>query len=204
METVSPEAASTGDAEQKVARTMRAEKPMMIYVTPDDPTDKTVRKLDAVVFPSEKLGVGAKFFETIKISAAHASQDRMLRKIGKSTPRIIFMSRDYKVMKVLEKKSLSAGKITTAMKNAAKAEYVNNFNKMVSGYIKLLNQLDRLEARKTQLADTRTRLVTKPNAGKQKKLERKEAEYLKDRDAWFASEKALLTFRRKGDPKPEA
>jgi len=201
---IGPQAATTGEdtdaPETGVA--MRSERPMIVYVPSDDPTDKTTRKLEQVVFKNEKLGVGAKFFDTIKVSAGDALQDRIL-KTKTRVPRMIFLKRDYTVHAVLQQRQLSAGKIIKAMKSLVRAEYVNSFDKMVKAYIKLLNELDRLEGRKTQVADTRARLAGKPNASKAKKLARMEAEYKAERDAWVEKEKQVLALQTKEDKPSE-
>jgi hypothetical protein len=205
-EKVAPDAAATGDAaaDDESQGAVRADRPMMVYITAEDPTSKTVRKLEDVVFRNEQLGIGAKFFRCIKISPNHAMQDRLLKDAGRYTPRIIFLKRDYTVSAVMQKTKLSAGKMLKAMKLIVKAEYVNKFDKMVRGYGKLLNERDRLESKKSQLADARARLQDKPSASKAKKLARDEREWQENMDAWSAKEKELLAFRRKGEPKPEA
>jgi hypothetical protein len=175
---------------------MRATRPMIVYVPSDDPTDKTTRKLEQVVFKNEKLGVGAKFFDTIKVSAGDALQDRILMTKTR-VPRMVFLKRDYSVHAVLQQRQLSPGKIIKAMKSLVKKEYENSFDQMVKDYIKLLNELDRLEGRKTQLTDTRARLAGKPNASKAKKLARQEAEYKAERDAWIEKEKQILALKTK-------
>lgn len=169
---------------------------MMVYVPSDDPTDKTTNKLEQVVFKNEKLGVGAKFFDTIKVSAGDALQDRIL-KTKTRVPRMVFLRRDYSVHAVLQQRQLTAGKIIRVMKSLVRKEYVNSFDRMVKDYIKLLNELDRLEGRKTQLADTRARLAGKPNRSKAKKLARQEAEYKAERDAWIEKEKKVLELKIK-------
>jgi hypothetical protein len=175
---------------------MRAERPMIVYVPSDDPTDKTTRKLEQVVFKNEKLAVGSKFFDTIKISAGDALQDRILKEKTR-VPRMVFLRRDYSVHAVLQQRQLSPSRILRAMKSLVKKEYVNNFDKMVKDYIKLLNELDRLEGRRTLLADTRNRLAGKPNAAKARKLARMEAEYKADREAWVEKEKQILQLKAK-------
>ncbi|MHC4974567.1 MAG: hypothetical protein ACYTG3_19810 [Planctomycetota bacterium] len=169
---------------------------MMVYIPSDDPTDKTTNRLEQVVFKNEKLGVGAKFFDTIKVSAGDALQDRIL-KTKTRVPRMVFLRRDYSVHAVLQQRQLTPGKIIKVMKSLVKKEYVNSFDKMVKDYIKLLNELDRLEGRKTQLADTRARLAGKPNKSKAKKLARQEAEYQAERDAWVEREKQILELKVK-------
>lgn len=184
---------------------MRAERPMLVYVTAEDSTDSTTRKLEEVVFKSEQLGVAAKFFETIKMSAGDALQDRALKDAGKSEPRLVFLNRDYTVNAVLESRSLSAGRITKAMEALVRDNYKDNFDRMVKDYIKLLNEMDRLEGKKSTLADQRARLLDKPNASKMKKLERQEEEIRAEADSLAARETELLSFNRKGEEnKPEA
>jgi hypothetical protein len=105
------------------------------------------------------------------------------------------LKRDFTVHAVLQQRQLTPGKILKAMQSLVKEEYVNGFDAMVKDYIKLLNELDRLEGRKTQLADTRARLAGKPNASKAKKLARMEAEYKAEREAWVAKEKQILALQ---------
>ena len=176
---------------------------MMIYVTSDDTEDSTTRKLEEVVFKGEKLSIGTKFFDCYKISEADALEDRMLVEAGKDAPRIIFMARDYEVTAVLQKSQLSAGKISKAMKDLVRKEYKDNFDKMCSGYAKLLNELDRLEGKKAQIADKRARLREKPNASKDKKLAREEKQLEEDYAAWEAKESAILGFDSKGEEKTD-
>jgi hypothetical protein len=208
---VAPKAAATGEtvgeegAEAAKARdSLRAERPMMVYVTDDDPTNSIARKLEGVVFANEKVGIGSKFFECVKVSAGNALQDRILKDAGRLTPRIVFVQRDWTVNGVLEAKRISSGKLVKAMKAAARADYENKFEAMIRDYVKLLNDLDRFEAKKTQIADAKNRLASKPNASKAKKLEREERAFEKDMAEWQAKEKKLLTFRRKGDEKAQA
>jgi hypothetical protein len=130
------------------------------------------------------------------VSAGDALQDRIL-KTKTRVPRMVFLRRDYSVHAVLQQRQLTPGKIIKVMKSLVKKEYVNSFDKMVKDYIKLLNELDRLEGRKTQLADTRARLAGKPNKSKAKKLARQEAEYQAERDAWVEREKQILELKVK-------
>jgi len=205
MDSVAPSAASTGgDEAAKAVRNARAEKPMMIYITSEEGTDKLTRKLEDVVFANEQLGLGTKFFETIKVSSGNALQDRMLKEAGRSTPRIVFLTRDYKVHAVMQKSKLSAGKLLKAMKSLAKKEYKSSFEKMVRGYTKLLNELDRLEGKKAQIADMRARLQAKPSPSKQRKMERAEKEFQKDMEDWLTREKKILAFKQKAEKKTEA
>ena len=203
MDAVAPTAAATGDDTSTPVRSLRAEKPMMIYVTSDDNTHKLTRKLEDVVFANEQLGIGTKFFDTIKVTNGNALQDRMLKEAGKFTPRIILLTRDYKVHAVMQKSKLSAGKLLKAMKSLVRKEYANSFDKMVRGYTKLLNELDRLEGTKAMLADKQAR--AQGSRSKQKKIARDQKKYEKAMEDWRSRETKLLELKPKvSKKKPEA
>ena len=199
---VAPTAASTGDAEAKATEGRRyADRPMLVYVMSDDNTDTYTRKLEDVCFADERVGIGSKFFDCIKITAGDAMQDRLLAQHGKAAPRLVLITREYEVKDVLEKKKLSSGKIVRGMSNVVKSEYKTSFDKMVSKYAKLLNELDRLEGKKGQIADKIKRAGD--NKSKLKKIEREKAEYEKDMENWKKEEAELLGFKLKEMKKPK-
>ena len=172
---------------------------MLIYVTADDTTNSRVRKLEDISFKDERVGIGSKFFRLVKISESNAQQDRLLKAHGKSAPRLLFVKRNYEVVKVLEGKSMSASKINKAMAKLAKSEYKNSFSSMQSKYAKLLNELDRLDGTRTTLAADAKRYNADPKRykSKLKKLAKKMAKYEAAMTAWKASEAALLEFKLK-------
>ena len=211
MNTISPKAASTmGEAEEQTeakpaASSMRAERPMLVFVAADDPTEKTMRKLEDVVFKDERVCIGAKFFKCVKITEGDALQDRILRETGKKAPRVVLLNCDYSVSGKIEGRSISASRLGKAMKKAVKKDYTNDYDKMLKAYAKLLNEFDRLEATRTKIADTEKRLRDKPSASKAKKLERMRKEYEKDHADWKEREAKLLELKLRNDPdKPEA
>jgi hypothetical protein len=199
---VAPSAASTGTAVANVEAQKRvADKPMLIYITSDDNTGAYTRKLEDVCFPDERVAIGSKFFKCIKITTGNALQDRLLTKHGKSSPRLLLVTRDYKVLSVLEGKKISSGKLVKAMSNLARKEYKTSFDSMVSGYAKLLNELDRLEGEKALLADKVKR--ADGNKAKLAKIARSQTKYEKNVKKWEASEKKLLTFKLTAAKKPK-
>jgi hypothetical protein len=204
---VAPAAVTTGETEaESVAKQAQAvaSQPMMIYITSDDPTDKDTRKLESVVFKNEKVGIGSKFFDCIKVSSGDALVDRLLKDAGRATPRLVFLNRQYEVKDVLENSELSGGKLLRAMKNVASDEYVTSFETMIRDYIKLLNELDRLESKKAQLEDQRRRLAEKPNKSREKKVARDEEEYKAEMEDWSQKEAKVKELRKKGEDKAEA
>ena len=196
----------TGESQEQTAKSTSriADKPMMVLVTDPDPTSKPMRKLEDVVFKNESLAIGTKFFTAIRISEADAARDRILAEAGKDAPRIVFLRRDYTVSGVVNKHSLKPRKITGEMRKLAKKTYVNSFDKMVKGYIKLLTKLDGLESVRQRLADKRSRLNGSTNKSALKKLDRDVKKYEKEMDKWRSDEEGLLTFKSKGAKAPKA
>ena len=177
---------------------------MMVLVTDPDPTNKAMRKLEDVVFKNESLAIGTKFFNAIRIGEADAARDRILSEAGKNAPRIIFLRRNYTVSGVVTKHNLKARKITGEMRKLTKKTYVNSFDKMVKGYIKLLTKLDGLESVRQRIADKRSRLIGSTNRSALKKLERDVKKYDKEMEKWSTAEEKLLTFKSKGAKAPKA
>lgn len=197
---MAPSAVTTGESEEAAPaqRAMVSDKPMMVYVMSDDPTDSDTRKLDSVAFAKEQVGVGSKFFNPIKMTTGDAAQDRIIKDAGRQVPRIVFLKRDYTVTNVLEGNELSGGGIVRAMQMAVRQEYVNNFDTMVRDYISLLNDLDRLESKKAQIEDQKRRVAEKANKSREKKIARDEAEYKADMEAFEAKEAKILERKLKG------
>lgn len=206
---VAPSAPTTGESEETAPAEKQAttsEKPLLVYVMSDDPTDSETRMLDSVAFAKEQVGVGSKFFKCVKMTTGDAAQDRIIKDAGRSVPRIVFLDRRFKVVNVLEGNELSGGGIVKAMQQLVAKEYVNNFDAMVKSYISLLNDLDRLESKKEGIEDQKRRLAEKPNKSKEVKIARDEAEYKAEMEAFEAKEKKILELKVKGGeekPAPE-
>ena len=203
---VAPTAATTGDTndakEEKTSSKRFADRPMMVYVMADDNTDSNTRKLEDICFADERVGIGSKFFQCIKITNGNALQDRILSENGKDSPRIVLMTRDYDVLEVLEGKKISSGRLVKAMSKCVRKEYKDSFDSMVSKYAKLLNELDRLEGVKSLLADKRNRAGN--NEAKLKKIEREQKEFEADMEKWKKAEEKLLAFKIKKLKAPKA
>lgn len=200
---VAPQAAATGEAKAtENAGRARADRPMLVYVMSDDNTDSTTRKLEDVCFADERVSIGSKFFDCIKVTAGDAMQDRLLAANGDSTPRLVVLTRDYDVQDVLEKRELSSGKLVRALSSAVRKDYANSFDSMVRDYGKLLNELDRLDGKRALIADKKERAGD--NKSKLKKVEREAAKLEKEMDAWKKKEEKLLAFKLKDAEKPKA
>jgi hypothetical protein len=205
MSSVGPAAVTTGESEEAAPAAQQgtiADKPFMVYVMADDQTGSETRLLESVHFAKEQVGIGSKFFTAVKMTTGDAAQDRIIKDAGRSTPRIVFLDRRYKVVNVLEGKELSGAGIERAMAQLASKEYVTKFDAMVKEYISLLNDLDRLDSKREAIEDQKRRVAEKPNKSKEAKIARDEAEYKAAMEAWEAKENKVKELRFKGEEKP--
>lgn len=207
--TVAVQAASTADSDAKAGEetdknvgSSKLERPLLVYVTSDDNTDSTSRKLEDVCFADERIAIGSKLFTCVKITAGNAAQDRLLSANGEETPRLVLISRDYEVQDVLESRKLSSGKIVRAMSKAARADYKTSFDSLVSSYQKLLNELDRLDGKRTLIADKIERAGD--SKAKLKKAEREKEQFEKEMEEWKQKEQKLLDFKLRDPIKSKA
>ena len=180
-----------------IKRSDWADQPMIVYIPTDDPKDSITRKLENVVFVNEKLAIAAKFFDTIRVSRRDALEDPILSDHAFVTPRVLLLRRDYSIHASLRGKQITASKLLKAMKSLVRTEYVNDFDKMLRGFAKVLDELDLLAIKKAVLDKKRQRLEKKPNAAKEKTLDRDEEAYDEAMEKLMEREDKLLELRRK-------
>jgi len=133
-------ASDDGDAASEPAEKPRADRPMLVFIeSPDD--DDANQKIAKQIFDNNKVIIGSRFFKCIRMSEADAVEDPILSEAGKSTPRLVLLTPDYDVSKVVQGK-FSSSKVYTALKAVAKKSYKGNFDKQVKALLKLPNDFD--------------------------------------------------------------
>ena len=192
VEEVSPEPAEKTSAGNQ--ETSRAEKPMMVFVRPNEADDKLLLKIEKVVFVSEQVAIGAKFFLPLSITERYANEDPILDTTPDLTPRMVFLKRDYTVHSVLKGKEISASRLLKAMRALVRQEYETDFDKTIKAYVRLLNEKDRLLAQREALAKQRKKLAEDLTSPRARALREKEERLEKEFEAWEAAEEALLSF----------
>jgi hypothetical protein len=195
VEEVAPDPTETGErAPPEGQLPARADKPMMVFIRPGDADDKQVAKIEKVVLVSEQVAIGAKFFLSLSISERDANEDPILDTTPDVSPRFVFLKRDYSVLAVLKGKEITASRLLKAMRAVVRVEYETNFDKTIQAYVKLLNERDRLLARREALARQRDQLAEDLTSPKARAHRKKEEELEKEFEAWEKAEAALLNF----------
>ena len=129
----------------------RASKPMLVWI--QDPVDEEAnQKIAKVILDPDKLRVGCAFFNCIKMTKEEAAEDDILKDAGKKTPRMVLVTPDWKVTKVVEGK-ISSSKLFSAMKKTAAKSYKSKFDKDVKSVIKILGELDKIANEKSRIEE---------------------------------------------------
>lgn len=173
-----------GDEDAAEVKAPRADKPMLVWIQhPSD--DEANEKVAKITLDPDKLRVGCSFFTCIKMTAEAASADRLLADTGKKYPRMVLITPDYDVVKVIEGK-ISSSKLYAAMKRTASKSYKCNFDKNVKGVIKLLGEFDKIENERDALTKKEDKGVKPAEAKKiakaREELDDREKEANEQRD----------------------
>jgi hypothetical protein len=188
---VTPETAVVTGTEEKsdvVAETRRADKPMMVFVT-DSAVVEGFDKIEKVVLTDDRVLIGSRAFACIKMTPEQAAKDKLLADAGKETPRIVFVTMDYKDTHVIEGSKLSVGGLWSAMQVQYKKAYEGNLETSVKAMLKVLVEFDKVgAARKVQ--EEKELRESKPTDGDKadwaktkKELDERQAKAEKERDA---------------------
>ena len=96
-----PTAAETGDAAPAATPTA-SDKPFMIYIT-DGAAATGFDTVEKVILEDDRVKLGSHAFHAVKMTTDDASKDPLIaEKGGKTAPRIVFVSADFKSVKALE------------------------------------------------------------------------------------------------------
>jgi hypothetical protein len=157
-------------AAEKPQAPVAAERPYLIWVN-DETTAEGFDQVGKVILADDKVAIGSHAFLCVKMTAAQATEDPVLKeKGGKEVPRIVLVSADHKTVTALEKGRLSVGGVYDAMKATANKFYKNDFDKAVRDLRGVLTEYDKINGERSVLDDKEKRVKEKGNPAEEKKL----------------------------------
>src|SRR5687768_836943 len=89
------EEVGTNDEAAKPATTEVADKPFLVLIA-DPAGDEETEKIENVILKDERIALGSRAFRAVRMSPEDASNDPLLAKHGKESPRFVLVSADYK------------------------------------------------------------------------------------------------------------
>jgi hypothetical protein len=112
---------TTGMTEEEAAKASRAERPLFVFI---QDADAEVGTEDDAVFSDERVAVGARFFDCVRISKADAAEDRLLKPYVAKAPILLFLRPNYDVV-ASHPARFNASKVFDAMCSTMKKDYKN-------------------------------------------------------------------------------
>jgi len=159
--------------EEQALETKRNDRPLMVYVYDGEDEDDEARFAaeDDKAFFDEKVVIGARFFDCVRIDAASASSDRALADNVRRLPALVFVRPGFEVEKTLSGR-FSAGAIFNAMNATIKQDYDTNVSDVVKRQRALLKERAGLDRDFAKLAQLEERIDQEENTARRGKLVR--------------------------------
>jgi hypothetical protein len=147
--------------EPEAAAPERAERPFLVYVSDPTITSDDFDKVESVILKDERVALGSRAFTCVRMSPDNASEDPIISKAGKETPRFVLVSADFKTATPIEKNKLSGAALWDGMKATAAKQYKKTLESAVKDMRDVLMDLDKLYGERKTLSDKLARLEEK-------------------------------------------
>ena len=143
--------------------TTQAERPMLVYVYDDSLEDARDAITTDKAFADDKVAIGARYFDCLRIDADSAKDDRALARVRR-LPALVFLRPNFKAVKILSGR-LSANKVFGTMCATLRHDYTNSVTTVVKkqkaimkGRVKVDRDRIKLAALEGQIADEKSRV----------------------------------------------
>ncbi|MHC4471182.1 MAG: hypothetical protein ACYS99_09485 [Planctomycetota bacterium] len=155
--------------------------------------DKTNQSCNANIFQNEPVGLALKKFRCYRVDVNAIADDRIRKEYEKQAPAFLFYDpAGEQVSKAQGRKVTSLSGFTGAMERTWKTSYKVNLRTYTKKMARILDRIDQITGKKQVLAQSKTRLISKPNPRKQKTLEQEERKLKAEEEKVFAEERELL------------
>lgn len=192
----------TGMTEEEAKQTLKSDRPMLVYVydDSDEEIDNRVVVEEDKAFFDDRVLIGARFFDCVRIDAESAKEDRALAKKVGRLPALVFVRPNYEVAKVLPGK-FNAKRIFATMTSVIKKDYENCTTCVYKAQTKLARERAKLGSEWAKLDKLNLKIADEDNTSKRAQLQRERDELekrLNDLQAEFnAREAKLYELKRK-------
>jgi hypothetical protein len=191
------ETVGTSKEEAPATAPQAADRPFLVLVADAGGGDE-VEKIDNVVLKDERIAIGSRAFRAVRMSPEDASSDPILSKAGKTAPRFVIVSADYKSTTVIEDNRLSISSLWDAMKAQASKFYANSLDATVKDMRELMREYDKIDGERTILTAKQEKLKEKKGSEADvKEVETKLAQIEERQSKAEAKEKTLWELKPK-------
>jgi hypothetical protein len=148
--------------EEQSARPSRSERPLFVFIHDADATTGTE---DDKAFQDERVAVGARFFDCVRISKGDAAEDRLLKPYVAKAPVLLFLRPNYEVA-ATHPARFNASKIFDAMCLTMKKDYKNSVDTVLKQQRDIEKERAALQRDKDKLAKLEEESKDSPKAEK--------------------------------------
>ena len=166
----------SGMSEDEAKSTLTNDRPIIVFVYDADVDEQRFLVEEQKAFFDDKVAVGARFFDCVRIDLESAKTDRALAKAVKRAPALVFLRPDYSVHKTITAKKFNAGKIFAAMCSTTMKDYKTCVMRAISTQKKLTKERSKLDKEWVKLERINTQIDDE-------RSQRKRARLIKERDA---------------------
>lgn len=181
---------TTGMTEEESAKASRAEKPLFVFI---HDADATVGTEDDKAFEDERVAVGARFFDCVRVSKADAAEDRLLKPYAAKAPILVFLRPNFEVAGAHQAR-FNASKIFDGMCGAMKKDYKNCVDTV-------LKQQKEIEKDRADLQREKDKLAKLEEDGNRAKAAELKAQIDTAESALLTREETLYKLEPKGEAK---
>jgi len=178
-------------SEEEAAKASRADRPFFVFIHDIDAEEGTE---DDKAFQDERIAIGARFFDCVRISKGDAAEDRLLKPYSEKAPILVFVRPNYEIV-ASHAARFNASKIFDAMCATMKKDYKNCVQTVVKKQRDIQKDRAALERDKDKLARLEEDSADSPKATKLR------AEIEATESALLTKEEALYQLEPKEDAK---
>jgi hypothetical protein len=164
---------TTGMTEKEAAAIARNERPMIVYVYNDEVDEDARFAIEtASAFLDDKVAVGARFFDCVRIDAETAKSDRALKDhVGRANT-LIFVRPNYEVADALQFKGakVNARKVFGEMCATMKLDYENCVKTAYAKMKKIQKERVELDGEQAKIAALDDEIIEEKSARNREKL----------------------------------
>jgi hypothetical protein len=139
---------TTGMSEEESAKASRSERPFLVFIHNPD-AEKADE--DDKAFQDERVAVGARFFDCVRVSRADAAEDRILKPFAAKAPILVFVRPNFEIAGSHASR-FNASKMFDAMCATMKKDYKNSVADVLKAQKDIEKERAALEREKEKLA----------------------------------------------------
>lgn len=182
---------TTGMTEEESAKASRAERPFLVFI--HDPESEKATD-DDKVFQDERVAVGARFFDCVRVSKGDAAEDRLLASFAPKAPILVLVRPNYEVA-ASHAARFNASKLFDAMCATMKKDYKNCVATVLKAQKDIEKERASLEREKEKLAKLEEESKDSP------KVKKMQSDLLQTQGELAAREDALYVLTPKDEGK---